>query len=275
MSGASTGGPTTTTAGVAPRLVAFDLDDTLARSKCAIEPDMAEALLALLERHEVLVISGGNTEQFRSQVLAHLPDDPLLDGLHLMPTCGTRYLRRETGAWREVYAHDLDAQSRDTAIAALEAVARDLGHWEPDDVVHGERIEDRGSQVTFSALGQQAPPDAKAAWDPGGSKRDAMRRRLEGLLPDLEVRSGGSTSIDVTAQGIDKAYGLGRLMALLDLRPEEVLFVGDRLEPGGNDHPVVALGVGTRAVRHEQDTLAVIRDVLGPTGGGPPRPDAS
>jgi HAD superfamily hydrolase (TIGR01484 family) len=247
--------------------VAFDLDDTLARSKCPIAPAMAEALLALLERHAVLVISGGNAAQFRTQVLAHLPDDPLLDGLHLMPTCGTRYLRREAGEWREVYAHDLDPQSRAAAFTALETVARELGYWEPDERVHGDRIEDRGSQVTFSALGQQAPPDAKAAWDPGGAKRDAMRRRLDGLLPHLEVRAGGSTSIDVTARGIDKAYGLRRLMELLDLRPDEVLFVGDRLEPGGNDHPVVALGVATRAVRHEGETLDVIADVLGDGGG--------
>ncbi len=252
--------------GSALRLVAFDLDDTLARSKCAIEPDMARALIALLARHAVLVISGGNTEQFRTQVLGQLPDDPVLDHLHLMPTCGTRYLRREEGAWTQVYAHDLDPAARDAAVAALEQVAREIGCWEPDEVVHGERIEDRGSQVTFSALGQQAPPDAKAAWDPDGSRREAMRSRLAPLLPDLEVRAGGSTSVDVTSRGIDKAYGLGRLMELLDLRPEEVLFVGDRLEPGGNDHPVVGLGVGTRAVRHAGDTLEVIAGLLASTG---------
>jgi HAD superfamily hydrolase (TIGR01484 family) len=247
----------------APRLVAFDLDDTLARSKCPIEPEMAAALTALLERHAVLVISGGNRTQFDTQVLAHLPDGPQLDSLHLMPTCGTRYLRREEHSWREVYAHDLDPLSRNAAFRALEDVARELGYWEPDDRVHGDRIEDRGSQVTFSALGQQAPPEAKKAWDPDGSRREAMRVRVAMLLPHLEVRSGGSTSIDVTSRGIDKAYGLGRLMGMLELAPEEVLFVGDRLEPGGNDHAVVALGVRTQPVRHEADTLAVIAALLG------------
>lgn len=244
------------------RLVAFDLDDTLARSKCPIEPAMAQALLALLERHAVLIISGGNRAQFETQVLAYLPPGPLLDDLHLMPTCGTRYLRRRAGAWHEVYAHDLDPQSRDAAFAALERAARDLGYWEADEDVHGDRIEDRGSQVTFSALGQQAPPDKKKMWDPDGSKRERIRREVAGEVPHLEVRAGGSTSIDVTMRGIDKAYGLGRLMEILDLGPHEVLFIGDRLEPGGNDHAVIGLGVRTRAVRDEGETLTVIADIV-------------
>lgn len=245
------------------RLVAFDLDDTLAPSKTPISPEMAEALSALLARCPVLVISGGNLAQFRSQLLAPLGRPAALADLHLMPTCGTRYLRLVDGEWAQVYAHDLSAEDRALASEALEVVARGAGLWEGDDVVHGERIEDRGSQVTFSALGQQAPPDAKRAWDPDGRRREVLRRGVAALLPDLEVRSGGSTSVDVTARGIDKAYGLSRLLELLTLDPDEVLFVGDRLDPGGNDHPVVALGVRTRPVRDEHETLGVIRGLVG------------
>lgn len=244
------------------RLVAFDLDDTLAPSKTPIGGRMARALLALLERHEVLVISGGNEAQFRTQVLEPLGSSPVLAGLHLMPTCGTRYLRLSDGEWAEVYAHDLPGPQRELVAEVLESTARTLGLWEPDHRVHGPRIEDRGSQVTFSALGQQAPPEAKKEWDPDGSRREALRRCVARVLPGLEVRSGGSTSIDVTARGIDKAYGLSRLMGSLRLAPEEVLFVGDRLDPGGNDFPVVALGVRTRHVRGEHETLDVIRALL-------------
>lgn len=245
------------------RLVAFDLDDTLAESKTAITAPMARALLALLRRHPVLIISGGNLAQFESQVLRHLPDDPALDRLHLMPTCGTRYLRRVEESWQQVYAHELPAPVRARAAEALEGAARSLRLWESDSVVHGPRIEDRGSQVTFSALGQLAPPDVKKEWDPTGAKREALRSAVQDLLPELEVRAGGSTSIDVTAQGIDKAYGVSRLMDLLELAPEEVLFVGDRLEPGGNDFPVVRLGVRTRPVRDQHETHEVIEELLG------------
>ena len=179
-----------------------------------------------------------------------------------MPTCGTRYLRLVDGDWAELYAHELSVEDRALAAEALGSVARSLGLWEPDDVVRGERIEDRGTQVTFSALGQHASPDAKKVWDPDGRRREALRRGVAGLLPRLEVRSGGSTSVDVTARGIDKAYGLARMLDLLSLSPDEVLFVGDRLDPGGNDHPVIALGVRTRPVMDEHETLDVIRDLL-------------
>ena len=245
-----------------PRLIAFDLDDTLARSKSPITPEMAKALLELLEVSPILIISGGNVTQFEAQVLAHLGESELLERLHLMPTCGTRYLRHVGGAWTQMYALVLSSEDRTAASEALESEARRLGLWEPDERVHGARIDDRGSQVTFSALGQNAPVDAKKRWDPDGTRRAALRDGVADRLPGLEVRSGGSTSIDVTGKGIDKAYGLARLLGDLALPPTEVLFIGDRLDPGGNDYPVIALGVRTQAVTDEHETLEVIRRLL-------------
>lgn len=87
----------------------------------------------------------------------------------------------------------------------LRAGAQDLGLWAEE--TWGPALEDRGSQVTYSALGQAAPVDAKLAWDPDNSKKEALRAYAAERLPDLEVRSGGSTSIDITKRGIDKAYG--------------------------------------------------------------------
>ena len=77
-------------------------------------------------------------------------------------------------------------------------------------------------------------------------------------LPDLEVRSGGSTSVDITRQGIDKAYGMRRLAELTGIPFAETLFIGDRLDPDGNDYPVKALGVPTVAVEGWEDTVEVI-----------------
>lgn len=91
------------------KLVAFDLDDTLAPSKSPLPPEMDVALRSLLDHVEVCIISGGQMGQFRTQVLDNLnASDEELSRLHLMPTCGTRYYRFEGGAWVERYAHDLD-----------------------------------------------------------------------------------------------------------------------------------------------------------------------
>lgn len=247
-----------------PRLVAFDLDDTLAPSKSAMPPQMGAALRSLLEVVPVCVISGGQITQFHEQVISHLgAGDEELSRLHLMPTCGTRYYTHKPGAqdgqeghWELVYANNLTQSQKEQALEVLETKARELGLWE--EKTWGPVLEDRGSQITFSALGQQAPLEAKRAWDPSGQKKGRLRDAVAAELADLEVRSGGSTSVDVTLKGVDKAYGMRRLAGVTGIGLDEMLFVGDRLDPEGNDYPVKALGVACHAVTGWQDTAAYV-----------------
>ncbi|QEW03903.1 HAD-IIB family hydrolase [Microbacterium lushaniae] len=247
-----------------PRLVAFDLDDTLAPSKSPIDPRIGELLIALAERVEVAIISGGQLAQFRSQVVDRLPaaSAETLSRVHLMPTCGTQYYRLTGGAIETVYAHSLTDDEKSRALAAVEEEARRLGLWESE--TWGDILEDRGSQITFSALGQRAPLEAKTAWDPTGSRKNALREAVAARIPDLEVRSGGSTSVDITHRGIDKAYGMKQLAEVTGIPLDDMLFVGDRLDPDGNDYPVLALGVPCHAVHGWPDTAAYL-DALIPT----------
>jgi hypothetical protein len=241
--------------------VVFDLDDTLAPSKSSMDPTMSDALARLLERVEVCIISGGRFEQFEAQALSTFDASPgALRRLHLMPTCGTRYYRWEGRGWELQYAEDLTADEKSRSIATLEAGARELGLWAPGQ--WGDIIEDRGSQITFSALGQQAPVEAKMAWDPGGSKKRALGAYASERLPDLEVRGGGSTSIDITRKGIDKAYGVGKLLVRLDAAAGDLLFIGDRLDDAGNDYPVYAMGVPSVSVDDWHETLKVVNELV-------------
>ncbi|MDH6235825.1 HAD-IIB family hydrolase [Cryobacterium sp. CG_9.6] len=247
-----------------PRLVAFDLDDTLAASKSPLDPRMAALLVRLLDVAVVCVISGGNFPQFRMQLVDNLENvsDAALAGLHLLPTCGTQYYRHHDGAWAQIYAENLSDDEKTRALAAVETSARDLGYWETQ--TWGPILEDRGSQITFSALGQAAPVASKVHWDPSGEKKNALRERVQSLLPDLEVRSGGSTSVDITRRGIDKAYGMKRLAELTNIALDDMLFIGDRLDENGNDYPVKVLGVECVAVDGWEDTAAYL-DTLIPT----------
>jgi HAD superfamily hydrolase (TIGR01484 family) len=247
-----------------PRLVAFDLDDTLAPSKSAIDPRIGAQLIALAEKVEVAIISGGQLEQFRAQVVDRLPQAPAetLSHIHLLPTCGTQYYRLEEGGIRTVYAHTLTDGEKRRAMSAVEGEARRLGLWESE--TWGDILEDRGSQITFSALGQRAPLEAKTAWDPTGAKKNSLREAVAAVIPDLEVRSGGSTSVDITHHGIDKAYGMRQLAEQTGIPLEDMLFIGDRLDPDGNDHPVLAMGVPCHAVEGWQDTAEYL-DALLPT----------
>ncbi len=224
------------------KAVVFDLDDTLAPSKSTMDPSMSEALARLLERIDVCIISGGRFEQFVAQALdGFRADDAAMARLHLMPTCGTRYYLWREGAWQLQYAEDLTDDEKSRTIAVLEEGARELGLWHPG--AWGDIIEDRGSQITFSALGQKAPIAEKTAWDPDGAKKRLLGAWVQERLPDLEVRGGGSTSLDITRKGIDKAYGIDKLVAELDVDIEQLLFIGDRLDEAGNDYPVYQRGV--------------------------------
>ena len=238
-------------------LAIFDLDDTLAPSKSRVDTTIVDLLVDLTRVADVAVISGGRFEQFDSQLLGSIADEHALAHVHVLPTCGTRYLVHGDAGWVEVYNEPLTDDEQAHAAAVLEGGARARGLWE--ESTWGDRIELRGSQVTFSALGQQAPVDAKKAWDPDGSKKERLRAYAAERLPELEVRSGGSTSVDITRAGIDKAYGVRKLLDRLGLEPQQAVFFGDRLDEGGNDYPVIATGVPCVAVTGWEDTPAKVR----------------
>lgn len=245
------------------KVLAFDLDDTLAVTKSPLSDQMSEILGKVLDEFEVCVISGGRFEQFKTQVIDRLHVEPhKLSRLHLMPTCGTRYYRYDELAsdWKMQYAEDLTEEQKQLVIDVLEASAKELGLWEAHPA--GDIIEDRGSQITFSALGQKATPEDKYAWDPDGSKKLALRDLAAQSLPGLEVRAGGSTSIDVTREGIDKAYGMQKLIDAVDVSKDDILFFGDKLQEGGNDYPVKAMGIDVLDVDRWEDTAHRLESIL-------------
>jgi HAD superfamily hydrolase (TIGR01484 family) len=246
------------------QLIAFDLDDTLAVSKSPITDRMGELLVKLLEQYDVCIISGGKFEQFTRQVVDRLEaSDRLLGRMHLMPTCGTRYYRYDelTKGWAKQYAEDLTEEEKKRIVVALEESAKEIGLWA--EKPYGEIIEDRGSQVTYSALGQLAPAEEKYAW---AKKNVETKKKLRSLvadrLPELEVRLGGTTSVDITRIGIDKAYGMSKLIDALGISKDNILFIGDKLQEGGNDYPVKAMGIDCIEVDGWEHTALVLEGIL-------------
>lgn len=241
------------------KLIVFDLDGTLAESKSALDDEMAAHLAALLEVAKVAIISGGDLPQFQKQVLGHLPRTDRLDNLSLLPTCGTKFFQYD-GDWKKLYSEDLSPSQKGKIISSLDKAVASTG-FQPKET-WGERTEDRGSQITYSALGQQAPLEAKKQWDPDFAKRKKIKAVLDTMLPDFSVRLGGSTSIDVTLPGIDKAYGMRKLRDILGVPIEEMLFIGDALFPGGNDFPARETGAVCIQVRDPEETKRVIEAIV-------------
>ena len=241
------------------KLIVFDLDGTLAESKSALDPEMGALLVRLLNVVKVAVISGGAWEQFESQLLRNLPKSGRLEDLSLLPTCGTKFFRYD-GEWTKVYSEDFSEDEKKQIIAALDNALDETGlrpqkHW-------GELIEDRGSQITLSALGQQAPLDEKKNWDPDFAKRNKIKSIAQPMIPRFSVNLGGATSIDVTMPGIDKAYGIHKLREMLRIPISDMVFIGDAIFPGGNDYPAKEAGVYSIRVRDPEETKRVVEALL-------------
>lgn len=240
-------------------LIVYDLDGTLAESKSSLDAEMSARLHDLLGIIKVAVISGGDWPQFEKQLLSNLPHDERLANLSLLPTCGTKFYKY-TGDWEKLYEEDFTADQREKILSSLKKALGVAGF--KVEKVWGEVIEDRGGQITYSALGQQAPLEAKDKWDPDHAKRKKLKAILDTYIPEFSVRMGGATSIDVTKPGIDKAYGIRKLRDLLDVSLKEMIYIGDALFVGGNDYPAEEAGVVSIPVRDPRETKRVTETII-------------
>lgn len=241
------------------KLIVFDLDGTLAESKSSLDNEMSVLLHDLLGVVKTAVISGGNWLQFEKQLLSNLPDDERLTNLSLLPTCGTKFYQYK-GDWEKIYSEDFTIEEKTKIISSLNKALSVAGFKAKQ--IWGEVIEDRGSQITFSALGQQAPLENKEKWDGDFAKRKNIKTILDTYIPEFSVRMGGTTSIDITKPGIDKAYGIRKLRDILDIPMKEMIFIGDALFPGGNDYPAKEAGVVCVPVKGPNETKKVTQAII-------------
>jgi HAD superfamily hydrolase (TIGR01484 family) len=242
------------------KLIIFDLDGTLAESKSSIDSEMSALLHNLLGLVKVAIISGGDWIQFEKQVLSNLPNDKRLVNLSILPTCGTKFYQYTEKDWRKIYSEDFTTVEKDKIVSSInKAILKESFKIVK---VWGKQIEDRGSQITFSALGQEAPLKEKGKWDPSVVKRKKMKELLDSYIPEFSVKIGGETSIDVTKQGIDKAYGIKKLRAILKISIDEMIYIGDSLFFGGNDYPAKEAGVLSIQIKNPLETRLVIETII-------------
>ena len=207
----------------------------------------------------------GRNSKNKFSPIFHTTD--VLKNLSLLPTCGTKFYQY-AGDWEKLYSEDFTAAEKDKIINSLNKAITAAGC--KVEKVWGEVIEDRGSQITFSALGQQAPLDEKKKWDPDFAKRKRMKAILDKLVPEFSVRLGGATSVDVTKPGIDKAYGIRKLRDTLGIAIQEMIYIGDALFPGGNDYPAEEAGAVSIPVRDPHETKRVIEAIVACLDGAEP-----
>lgn len=247
------------------QLVAFDVDDTLTASKQAVNKQMAQSLCDLSKHKKIAIITGGKLDQIKNQIIYHLPCQGQPEkNFYILPISGVdmHQFNTETHEWEFVYSFQFDESDKRRIIQALNEALEEV-EFDFNEERWGERTEDRGGQISFSALGQSAPPEAKKVWDPDKSKRKKIQAALQPKIDDIaDALIGGTTTIDITKKGVDKGYGVEQMSRYLDIPISDMLFIGDALYDGGNDHPVVRTGIDTIAVDGSDGTVEDTREVI-------------
>ena len=250
------------------KILAFDIDQTLNIAKTPIPDEIADLLNSCLGTFEICPISGQKFEQFLIQIVDRLVErgatPEKLSHLHLFVAQGTQYYRYNGTDWEQVYSYPLTDEQVAKITATIEQAAKELGYWEQDKLASGDEIiENRLSQVTFSALGQKASTEDKYAWDPDCKKREQIVARCKELAPEFDYEIGGTTSINAITPGMNKTFGMTHLLEELKVQKSDILYFGDMTQPGGNDYPVVQMGIDTITVRSHEDTAYALRGILG------------
>ncbi|MDD5318654.1 MAG: HAD-IIB family hydrolase, partial [Candidatus Pacebacteria bacterium] len=249
---------------LAKKIVAFDLDGTLTESKQPLSREMADLLSQLALQVKIGVISGGSFDQFKKQFLPAFSQPAIFSQFSLLPTSGDQQYEYApaTNEWRLTSSQIFPTEIKVKVLEALKGLDGPDKYDLPSEIF-GEQIEDRGTQITFSAMGQLAPVNKKILWDPDQSKRKKIVEDLETKLPEVTIAIGGATSIDFLPKGFNKAEGLKKMLAEFKFRPEDIIFVGDKVFPGGNDYSPREAGVETLSVNGPAETAALIKKWLG------------
>jgi len=251
------------------KLIVFDLDGTLTESKSEIKPDMSGLLCKLLKTKPIAIIGGGKYQLFRTQFIAKFKcPKELFHNLFLFPTTSTSFYCYQNG-WKKVYAKELSKREKKKIKKAFQEAFKEINYIKPKKT-YGKVIEDRGTQITFSALGQEVVKvlgekgiQLKTKWrDENTGVKLKLAEALQRRLPDMEVVAAGYTSIDVVRKGVDKAYGLRQIEKNIHVSLRDMLFVGDALFPGGNDYAARKTGVDCISVSGPKETKKFIRFLL-------------
>ena len=127
-------------------------------------------------------------------------------------------------------------------------------------------IEDRWSQITFSALWQSAPLEEKSVRDPDFKKRSIIKFELEKRIPKFSINIWGTTSVDITIKWADKAFAIKKIMENYPFKIEDIIFIWDTVFPWWNDYPPFIIWTDCIKVDSVEHTKQLIKSFIDNNG---------
>lgn len=244
-----------------PKAALFDLDDTLVETFEAPSPEMLQGILRMLDLMPLAIITGRDFPWMESDFLPQMVHSRNIGRFFVFPEGAAQCRWWDGREWKELYGWALTDDERTRIKKAIAECVEETGVLKGLPVF-GEQYVDKKAMIAFAALGLEVPRDLKYSWDPGNVRRAKLRDAIAVKLPEYDVLMGGATSTDVTKKGVNKSHGVRWLSEHLHIPPQEMLYVGDALYPGGNDYVVIETGIQTRSTSGPKETLGIIEELL-------------
>tara|TARA_Y100001970_G_scaffold193879_1_gene235681 strand:+ start:442 stop:1233 length:792 start_codon:yes stop_codon:yes gene_type:complete len=252
-------------------MVLFDMDGTLTPPREKIKRGVISALSSLEKFARIGIISGSDLVYIQEQCGAMFDVGGIsIDNVDLLPCNGTKLLRWKDTSYEVVHEADMIAaigkKAYKNILTKIFQWQADITTFYPDLPFTGTFVQYRGSLLNWCPIGRSATLTQRSEWKQWDLKWqiretyvEEIQKHIDKSRADLTVALGGSTSFDIYPKGWNKTYGLQHYPA------QEIYFIGDRCEPGGNDwHLYEALKDEGRAwqTTGPENTIEIIGQVI-------------
>lgn len=237
------------------KVIIADVDETICEPCQVITPEMVNQIFSLIQKGYILAFISGTELNYLQKMIS----SQLKTKHFLLPTTGTICLEvdpeKET---KETYNYKLTSEEKKEIMNAFEVLTSEFNIQTM--TTKEDQIQDRNTQITLSAIGRNAPLELKKNYDPDGEKRKEWIKFLKTILEEnkYEISYGGTTSVDITRKGLNKAWGIKKFAEYYGIALDSILFIGDKTDPGGNDYPATTV-VDFITVKNPQDTLEKLK----------------
>ncbi|MDD2654989.1 MAG: HAD-IIB family hydrolase, partial [Candidatus Omnitrophica bacterium] len=225
-----------------------DKDETLTLARKRMSLEMAQRISDILRMGgKFIIISGANFKRVKEEAIQILEEvlgdeSGLLKDLYLALCNGTQMFRydKTNKEFIPIYSLELTdfigAAGKQKALDILEETMDKFAIERYPDKI---QIEDLGSQITFRGPGKFIDDQERKLFDPNKQKRQSWAEYIKGRLLDegleLEVVVAGTTAIDILPKGVNKGYGIDKIVETLGIPYTNMLFAGDSFGRDGND----------------------------------------
>ena len=219
------------------KIFIFDIDGTLTPSRQRMTEEFAKFFDGWSNKNTYYLVTGSDFGKMEEQVpLAYLER---ADGL--FTCCGNQFWKEGSTQqwptdWKLIYENKF--KPSDDLLKYLEDTLDESDY----PVKAGIHIEDRGSMVNFSIVGIRCTLQERKDYfelDKEIGERQKIAKFIRDNWRDLDAVIGGQISIDIYPKGKDKSQILEHIEK--NHSKGEIIFIGDRIEGGGNDYPLAAL----------------------------------